>query len=95
MSQSARYSVIYWKGLRRTDIKVCQFEDEQDTTAFAEEKKESGYAVMVSEWQSVDKWGIKTYRMRNYGAYPFFKVLYKIIGLILIGIIIFLILSWK
>jgi len=95
MSQSARYSVIYWKGLRKNDIKVCQFEDEQDTTAFAEEKRESGFGVMVGEWVSVDKEGIKTYRMKNYGAYPYFKVFYKLIGLILIGIIIFLILSWK
>jgi hypothetical protein len=95
MSQSGRYAVVYWKGLRKNDIKVCQFEDEQDTTAFAEEKRESGFGVMVGEWVSVDKEGIKTYRMKNYGAYPYFKVFYKLIGLILIGIIIFLILSWK
>jgi hypothetical protein len=50
---------------------------------------------MVGEWVSVDKEGIKTYRMKNYGAYPYFQVFYKLIGLILIGIIIFLILSWK
>ena len=95
MSLTDRYVVIYWKGLRKNQVKVCGFEDEQDTTAFAEERRLSGWAVMIGEWQSVDKDGAKTYRMRNYGAYPYFKVFYKRIGLILIGIIIFLILSWK
>jgi len=95
MSQTGRYAVFYWKGLRKNQIKVCQFEDEQDTTSFAEERRLSGYAVMVGEWVSEDRLGGKTLQMRNYGAYPYFKVFYKIIGLILIGIIIFLILSWK
>jgi hypothetical protein len=95
MSLTDRYVVIYWKGLRKNQVKVCEFEDEQDTTDFAEDKRMSGNAVMIAEWQSVDRDGAKTYQLRNYGAYPYFKVFYKLIGLILIGIIIFLILSWK
>ena len=95
MSQTGRYAVIYWKGLKNDNVLVKEFNDEQEMVDFAETQKIRRYGVLVGEITSVGKNGEKTFKVRNYGAYPIFKRWYKYFGLFLIGLIIFLILSWK
>ena len=94
MSPTGRYAIIYWKNLNKDRVSVKVFDDEQEMVNFAESRREQRYVILVGEMVAL-KYGEKVYKVRNYGAYPYFKWLYKLIGLFLIGVIIFLILSWK
>ena len=95
MSPTGKYVIIYWKKLNKDEVSVRTFEDEQDMVDFAESKKSIGYATIVGETTYVESDGKMRFEIRNYGAYPFFKNWYKYLGLFLISLIIFLILTWK
>jgi hypothetical protein len=94
MNPTDKYAIIFWKNINRDKFSVRTFEDEQEMVDFAEQCRMERYGTMVAERVNVRN-GEEVYKVRNYGAYPFFKHLYKLIGLFLIGLIIFLILSWK
>ena len=95
MSQKSKLALIYWKTLDKDNVSVREFDNEHDLLEFAESKRKSGHATLVCELNYCSMDGEKTYKLRNYGAYPFFKNWYKYVGLFLISMIICLILTWK
>jgi hypothetical protein len=90
-----KYAVIYWKNLDKDNITTKGFDDEHEMVDFVESKRISGYAVMVGEESYVNVKGEKTYKMRPFGAYNFFKRIYGYVGIFLVVIIILIILMWK
>lgn len=90
-----KYVVIYWKNLNKNNVTTLGFDDEHEMVEFVEDKRLTGHAVMVGEENYVNKKGEKTYTMRPFGAYKFFKNIYINIGIFLFLIIILIILFWK
>jgi hypothetical protein len=90
-----KYAVIYWKNLDKNNITTKQFDDEQEMVEFVESKRLSGYGIMVAEESYKNSKGEKTYQMRPFGAYKFFKRIYVYVGIFLVIIIFLIILLWK
>lgn len=90
-----KYVVIYWKSLDKNNVTTKGFDDEHEMVEFVDSKRLGGYAVMVGEESYVNVKGEKTYKMRPFGAYNFFKRIYGYVGIFLVVIIILIILMWK
>lgn len=95
MSPKGRYAIIFWKKLNKDKVNVREFDNEGDLMSFAKQTRSHGYATIVCELKYTSRAGEKTYKVWNFGAYPFFRNWYKYVGLFLIGMIICLILTWK
>lgn len=90
----SKYVVIFWKTLYDDKVRIADFDDEHEVTEFAENKRMNGYCVILSEkLYSLNNEVV--HKIRRYGAYPFYANIYQTIGLILLGIIIFVFLFWK
>ncbi len=90
-----RYAVIYWKNLNKDKITVKEFDDEAEMVEYAENKKLSGYGVIVADESSQNMMREKSYIVRHYGAYFIFRYLAIYFGLILIVLIIVIFLMLK
>jgi hypothetical protein len=88
----SKYAVVYWKNLKKDQINIKEFSDEAEMVEFAEEKKVSGYGILVAQISHNTISGEKVYEVRNYGAYVVFKHIAIYLGLILtlLGVFVFL-----
>lgn len=79
--------MISWKTLSKNTIDVSEFDDRVKAKDFADSLKADKKRVMVCE-KIFDGFGAKSYRVFNYGDYPFHKWMNVNIGfIILLGLL--------
>lgn len=95
MSPTGKFAVVFWKKLSSDSVSVMTFADDNDMMHFAEEKRLAGFTTLVGEIVYINRDGVKTFKLKRFGAYPYLKYWFKFFSLFLISLIIFLILCWK
>lgn len=71
------YTLIYWKGLNKDDVKVRQYETEEEANTFLENNPgKYKEFLLCKEVTGKHEQGVTHYQVLNRGAY----ILYKIVA---------------
>lgn len=85
-----KYYVIHCKSLYKNTVTIQDFEKEKDAYDFANTLKSGGSIVFIATNGAKVKSESKDYKLRMYGAFPFYKHVYSYIAIvILLGLCVF------
>lgn len=79
----SKFYVISWKSLSRNTVEVYDFDDKQKAQEFADSLKAERKSVMICERVEGNQ-ARTSYRMSDYGDFPFHKWMNVNIGVIIL-----------
>lgn len=83
-----KFSIIYWKGLKKNDVKVREFETLIKLDEFLKQNKEECKEYLICRHKGKDEKGVSHFVILHRGSYVLYNFLALIVSITVMGAII-------